>query len=67
MSTEAKERWIEALKSGEYQQRKGSGQYCCLGVLADPTVSETRKRRLRMPRLPFVIISRRRLEELEEG
>lgn len=39
MTTELKERWIAALKSGKYPKTKsqmcdGTG-YCCLGVLAD--------------------------------
>lgn len=39
MDTAVKERWVRALRSGEYQQ--GTGQlrkedkYCCLGVLTD--------------------------------
>lgn len=36
---EIKEKWIEALESGKYQQGVGTlcrdGRYCCLGVLAD--------------------------------
>lgn len=39
MNQAIKERWIEALRSGEYQQtqarlRRNQG-YCCLGVLCD--------------------------------
>lgn len=39
MKTEIKQRWIQALKSGEYQQTKSclrdSNGFCCLGVLTD--------------------------------
>ena len=40
MNIEDKNEWIEALTSGEYKQGKSylctkSGQFCCLGVLAD--------------------------------
>jgi hypothetical protein len=37
--TEVKEKWVEALRSGKYEQGTGylcrDGQYCCLGVLCD--------------------------------
>lgn len=37
MKPDVKERWVEALRSGEYQQGTGrvrmKGRYCCLGVL----------------------------------
>lgn len=40
MKKEIKEKWITALRSGEYQQGTGrlkglDGKYCCLGVLAN--------------------------------
>lgn len=40
MEPELKEKWIAALRSGEYKQgkdclRTDSNEYCCLGVLAD--------------------------------
>lgn len=39
MKKEIKEKWITALRSGEYRQTDGSlcnnGGYCCLGVLCD--------------------------------
>jgi hypothetical protein len=40
MNPEWKEKWITALRSGEYQQGKGSlrnsyNQFCCLGVFCD--------------------------------
>ena len=39
MDPEFKERWIDALESGEYEQGKGKlcrdGKFCCLGVAAD--------------------------------
>lgn len=43
MNSELKPKWIEALRSGKYQQtserlceeRYGDRSYCCLGVLAD--------------------------------
>ena len=52
MNKEWKEKWIEALRSGEFKQgrrqlKSDEGDYCCLGVLAtiagyDPTSEETR-------------------------
>lgn len=44
MNPEVKEKWVEALRSGRYEQGRGqlilerkdkSREYCCLGVLAD--------------------------------
>ncbi len=39
MNPEIKQKWVDALRSGEYEQGNGklySGQgYCCLGVLCD--------------------------------
>jgi hypothetical protein len=39
MNPEVKKRWVEALRSGEYEQGYGglqvAGKYCCLGVLCD--------------------------------
>lgn len=40
MKAELKQKWIEALRSGEYKQgrmylRDTSDRYCCLGVLVD--------------------------------
>ena len=40
MNKEIKEKWVAALRSGEYEQGKGmlkteDGKYCCLGVLCD--------------------------------
>ena len=39
MNTEIKQKWVNALRSGKYEQGEGklySGQgYCCLGVLCD--------------------------------
>jgi hypothetical protein len=39
MKPEIKQRWVEALRSGDYKQGRGyllqSGEYCCLGVLCD--------------------------------
>jgi hypothetical protein len=42
LKPEVKTAWVEALRSGEYRQGRGSlripggrGKYCCLGVLAD--------------------------------
>jgi hypothetical protein len=44
MNQEIKQRWIEALRSGEYQQGKESlyhcGKFCCLGVLTDLYIKE---------------------------
>ena len=38
MNPEIKAKWVEALRSGEYEQGENSllhgGRYCCLGVLA---------------------------------
>jgi hypothetical protein len=40
MNQEIKKRWVEALRSGEYEQGRKhlhpeAGKYCCLGVLCD--------------------------------
>jgi hypothetical protein len=44
MNQEIKQRWIEALRSGNYQQGKNSlfhcGKFCCLGVLTDLYIKE---------------------------
>lgn len=42
ITAEQKQKWIEALRSGSYEQGKSclrneEGNYCCLGVLADVT------------------------------
>jgi len=47
MNPEVKEKWVAALRSGEYKKgrkymRKG-GRYCCLGVLTDLYCKETGK------------------------
>ena len=44
MNTEVKQKWIDALRSGKYEQgseklRSVTG-YCCLGVLCDIYVQE---------------------------
>ncbi len=39
MNPEVKEKWLEALKSGEYKKGKyclkNNDEFCCLGVLCD--------------------------------
>ena len=44
MNQEIKQRWIEALRSGEYKQCKESlyhcVKFCCLGVLTDLYIKE---------------------------
>lgn len=40
MQAELKQKWVEALRSGKYQQGKAmlrsrDGEFCCLGVLCD--------------------------------
>lgn len=39
MKQEIKDKWVGALRSGEYQQGKGAlqrdGKFCCLGILSD--------------------------------
>lgn len=39
MNPQIKERWLKALRSGEYKQGKGQlkcgDEFCCLGVLSD--------------------------------
>lgn len=47
MNESVKKRWVEALRSGEYQQgaeqlRRGDN-FCCLGVLCDLHSKETNK------------------------
>lgn len=48
MNAQIKARWIEALRSGNYQQGKGhlrtGDAYCCLGVLCDLHARETGQR-----------------------
>ena len=47
MKPEVKQAWVEALRSGEYNQGKGllrhpvRDNYCCLGVLCDLHAKET--------------------------
>ncbi len=52
MNNEVKQKWLTALRSGEYKQCKGAlcrtdfeGNlgYCCLGVLTDIYIKETNK------------------------
>jgi hypothetical protein len=44
MNPEIKEKWIAALRSGEYKQGtahlNNKGKFCCLGVLCDLAVKE---------------------------
>lgn len=45
MNPDIKERWIAALRSGEYEQgtatlRGTDGKYCCLGVLCELAVAD---------------------------
>lgn len=40
-----KKRWVDALRSGEYEQGTGglrstADKFCCLGVLTDPCIKE---------------------------
>lgn len=45
MNQQIKEKWLNALRSGEYQQTRGflrtSEGFCCLGVLCDLYAKET--------------------------
>jgi hypothetical protein len=45
MNQEIKEKWVAALRSGEYAQTKGllrdANGFCCLGVLCDVYYKET--------------------------
>lgn len=46
MNQEVKEKWLAALRSGEYKQaggrlRNANNQFCCLGVLCDLYHKET--------------------------
>ncbi len=46
MKEDIKDRWVGALRSGEYKQGKGrlktsDGNFCCLGVLCDLYLLET--------------------------
>jgi hypothetical protein len=44
MNQDVKKRWVEALRSGKYQQGRGhlcdGSTYCCLGVLCELVVPE---------------------------
>lgn len=47
MEPELKGKWVEALRSGKYEQGQGSlrsadNRFCCLGVLCDLIVQEER-------------------------
>jgi hypothetical protein len=48
MTPELKAKWIEALRSGEYEQGDGAlfsnGKYCCLGVLLAITKDDFNQR-----------------------
>ena len=45
MKQEIKEKWVSALRSGEYKQGKEGlriyNEFCCLGVLCDLYIKET--------------------------
>lgn len=45
MTPEIKQRWVAALRSGEYEQGRNflfrNGRHCCLGVLCDLYTKET--------------------------
>ena len=46
MKPDIKEKWVTALRSGDYKQGKGrlrtvEGHFCCLGVLCDIWAKET--------------------------
>ena len=48
MNQDIKQRWIDALRSGQYKQgigflRNAQDQFCCLGVLCDLYVKENAK------------------------
>jgi hypothetical protein len=44
MNPQIKQKWVSALRSGEYQQTKGrlrkEDEFCCLGVLCDLYIKE---------------------------
>ena len=46
MNQDIKQRWVDALRSGEYQQGRGclhdskNNSFCCLGVLTDLYIKE---------------------------
>lgn len=44
LNVDAKKKWLEALRSGEYEQGRGAlqkgGMFCCLGVLCEVAVKE---------------------------
>ena len=48
MKADVKDRWVNALRSGDYKQGtqcllSESGSYCCLGVLCDLYMKETKE------------------------
>lgn len=47
LKPEIKQKWLDALRSGEYEQGEGylryNDKYCCLGVLTDLYLKETNK------------------------
>jgi hypothetical protein len=48
MNASIKQSWIQALRSGEYQQGRESlcnnGKFCCLGVLTNLYIQETNQK-----------------------
>lgn len=63
MNTEIKKKWLEALRSGKYEQGKkhlrsnGTDQFCCLGVLCDLHQKETGELDWREPNqfFPYIV------------
>lgn len=74
MKPDIKEDWIEALRSGEYDQTTGTlerkGANCCLGVIADvlgvPSVPCNNAGWERGPRRDFFGATKRQIEEYEK-
>lgn len=56
MKRELRDKWIEALRSGEYRQVTGvlhsDGAYCCLGVLCKVAKKRTPSDALNLDRYP---------------
>lgn len=54
MNQEVKQLWVEALRSGKYEQgkyclRTAEGKYCCLGVLCEISGKEYNPEQLGIP------------------
>jgi hypothetical protein len=72
MNPEVKQKWVAALRSGEYEQTghclRDNNQFCCLGVLCDVFIKETGGARWKDVQIGYEFVSSTEDEgESEEG